>query len=141
MTATLTPPAHQSQPARRDYNEPDCWPHPFDIMAVTALYQTHDITPSAPRNVQADATHNTVTLTWNPPTKGDVEGYRILRRAVPGGGFREIVAHTRDTATSYIDRNVERGTRYFYQVQAIAVKGHTRGELSSIVIIRTQVSP
>ena len=39
MTATLTPPAHQSQPARRANNELDWWPNPFDIMAIYVLYQ------------------------------------------------------------------------------------------------------
>ena len=78
--------------------------------------------PAKPRNLEATATHDSVTLTWDDPGDNTITGYVILRR-IPGddpeGHFDELVADTKTAATSYTDNTVSAETRYTYRIKAI----------------------
>ena len=78
--------------------------------------------PDQPKGLEATATHDSVTLTWNDPGDDSITGYVILRR-IPGvdpeGQFDELVADTGTDATSYTDGTVAAENRYTYRIKAI----------------------
>ena len=82
--------------------------------------------PAKPRNLEATATHDSVTLTWDDPGDNTITGYVILRR-IPGvdpqSHFDELVADTGTAATTYTDNEVSAETRYTYRIKAINVAG------------------
>ena len=82
--------------------------------------------PDKPTGLEATASHDSVTLTWDDPGDDSITGYVILRR-VPGvdpeGQFRELVADTGTDATTYTDNTVSAETRFTYRVKAINEHG------------------
>ena len=82
--------------------------------------------PDKPRDLEATATHDSVTLTWNDPGDDTITGYVILRR-IPGvdpeGHFDVLVADTGTAATTYTDDTVSAETRYTYRIKAINEHG------------------
>ena len=82
--------------------------------------------PDKPTGLQAAATHDSVTLTWDDPQDDTITGYVILRR-VPGvdpeGQFSELVSNTGTAATTYTDDTVSAETRYTYRIKAINEHG------------------
>ena len=80
--------------------------------------------PDQPTGLEATATHDSVTLTWDDPQDDSITGYVILRR-VPGvdpqGQFSELVSDTGTDATTYTDDIVSAETRYHLPHQ-----GHQR---------------
>ena len=82
--------------------------------------------PDKPRGLEATATHDSVTLTWDNPGDDSITGYVILRRipAVdPQGHFNELVSNTGTDATTYTDNTVSAETRYTYRIKAINEHG------------------
>ena len=78
--------------------------------------------PDKPTGLEATATHDSVTLTWDDPGDDTITGYVILRRipAVdPQGQFSELVSDTGTDATTYTDDTVSAETRYTYRIKAI----------------------
>ena len=82
--------------------------------------------PDKPRGLDATATHDAITLTWDDPDDDSITGYVILRR-LPGvdqeGHFNELVANTGSAATNYTDDDVAAETRYTYRIKAINEAG------------------
>ncbi len=82
--------------------------------------------PDKPRGLEATATHDSVTLTWDDPQDDSITGYMILRRnrdTGRKGEFRELVADTGTAATTYPDDTVSAETRYTYRIKAINEHG------------------
>ncbi len=98
--------------------------------------------PDKPTGLEATATHDSVTLTWDDPDDDSITGYVILRR-VPGvdpeGHFDVLVADTATAATSYTDDTVSAETRYTYRIKAI--NGAGTSERSRWVHIDTPAAP
>ena len=78
--------------------------------------------PDKPTGLDATASHDSVTLTWDDPGDDTITGYVILRR-IPGvdpeGHFNVLVANTGTAATTYTDNTVSAETRYTYRIKAI----------------------
>ena len=78
--------------------------------------------PDKPTGLEATATHDSVTLTWDDPGDDTITGYVILRR-IPGvdpqGHFDVLVADTGTAAATYTDDTVSAETRYTYRIKAI----------------------
>ena len=77
--------------------------------------------PDKPRGLEATATHDSVTLTWDDPQDDSVTGYVILRRVREndqGGEFSELVADTGTAAATYTDDTVAASTTYTYRIKA-----------------------
>ncbi len=78
--------------------------------------------PAKPTGLDATASHDSVTLTWDDPGDDSITGYVILRR-IPGvdpeGHFDVLVANTGTAATTYTDDTVSAETRYTYRIKAI----------------------
>ena len=98
--------------------------------------------PDKPTGLDATATHDAVTLTWDDPQDDSITGYVILRR-LPGvdaeGHFDELVADTGTAATSYTDDTVAAETRYTYRIKAI--NGAGTSERSRWYHIDTPAAP
>ena len=78
--------------------------------------------PDQPTGLEATASHDSVTLTWDDPNDASITGYVILRRTPgvdPEGQFDELVADTGTAATTYTDDTVAAETRYTYRIKAI----------------------
>ena len=82
--------------------------------------------PAKPTGLEATASHDSVTLTWDDPQDDSITGYVILRR-IPGvdpqGHFNELVSDTGTDATTYTDDTVSAETRYTYRIKAINEHG------------------
>ena len=98
--------------------------------------------PDKPTGLEATASHDSVTLTWDDPGDDSITGYVILRR-IPGvdpqGHFDELVADTGTDATTYTDNTVSAETRYTYRIKAI--NGAGTSERSRWVHIDTPAAP
>ena len=82
--------------------------------------------PDKPRGLEATATHDSVTLTWDDPQDDSITGYVILRRVREndeGGEFSELVADTGTAATTYTDDTVAASTTYTYRIKATNAAG------------------
>ena len=78
--------------------------------------------PDKPRGLEATATHDSVTLTWDDPQDDSVTGYVILRRVREndtGGEFSVLVPDTGSASTTYTDDTVVAETTYTYRIKAI----------------------
>ena len=82
--------------------------------------------PDKPKGLDATATHDSVTLTWDDPQDDSITGYVILRRVRvndTGGDFSVLVANTESAATTYTDNEVAASTTYTYRIKAINEHG------------------
>ena len=98
--------------------------------------------PDKPKGLDATATHDSVTLTWDDPQDESITGYVILRRVRvndQGGDFSVLVANTGSAATTYTDNEVAASTTYTYRIQAI--NEHGTSERSRWVHIDTPAPP
>ena len=98
--------------------------------------------PSKPRGLEATATHDSVTLTWDDPQDDSITGYVILRRIPevdPQGQFSELVSNTGTAAATYTDDTVSAETRYTYRIKAI--NEHGTSERSRWYHIDTPAAP
>ena len=98
--------------------------------------------PDKPKGLEATATHDSVTLTWDAPQDESITGYVILRRVRvndQGGDFSVLVANTGSTATTYTDNEVTASTTYTYRIKAI--NEHGTSERSRWVHIDTSAPP
>ena len=93
---------------------------------VYPAYAQEGSAPDKPTGLEATATHDSVTLTWDDPQDDSITGYVILRRnrdTDAEGHFNELVSDTGSTATTYTDGTVSAETRYTYRIKAINEHG------------------
>ena len=78
--------------------------------------------PDQPTGLEATASHDSVTLTWDDPGDDSITGYVILRRVRvndTGGDFDVLVSDTGSAAATYTDDMVAAGITYTYRIKAI----------------------
>ncbi len=78
--------------------------------------------PAKPTGLEATATHDSVTLTWDDPGDESITGYVILRRNrenTESGEFTPLVPDTGSAAATYTDDTVKANTSYTYRIKAI----------------------
>ena len=98
--------------------------------------------PDQPTGLEATASHDSVTLTWDDPGDDSITGYVILRRIRvndTGGDFDVLVADTGTAATTYTDDTVAASTTYTYRIKAI--NGAGTSERSRWFHIDTPAAP
>ena len=95
--------------------------------------------PGRPRSLEAEATHDRVTLDWRAPSSGgDVTGYRVQRR-VGSGRYAVVAADTGSAVSFYVDEDVQPATQYSYQVRAL--NHGEEGDWSSAETVTTAAAP
>jgi len=68
-----------------------------------------------PQNLSAIAGNNSVSLSWQAPSSGTPQGYKVYRNATAISGVI--------TATTYIDNTAQNGNQYAYYVSAMYAGG------------------
>ena len=85
--------------------------------------------PARPTGLSSQASHDTVTLSWDDPGDPAVSGYVILRRDKDihnRGTFHTINPDTGDADTTYTDATAEPERRYIYRIKAINTAGYSK---------------
>ena len=98
--------------------------------------------PAQPTGLSAEASHDSITLTWDDPGDDTITGYVILRRnrdTDAEGQFTTLVADTGTAAKTYTDDMVEAETPYTYRIKAI--NAHGTSERSRWVHVDTPAAP
>ena len=104
-------------------------------VSVTTLREK----PGRPRSLEAEATHDRVTLDWRAPSSGgDVTGYRVQRR-VGNGRYAVVAADTGSAVSFHVDEDVQPATRYSYRVRAL--NHGEEGDWSSTETVTTAAAP
>ena len=109
------------------------------LLLVSAVYTVHaedqkvtetrDATgedwPERPTNLQASASHDSVTLTWTASTDDTVTHYAVLRRdrKTDDGGVFKVIDSNAGPETSYTDDTVSPKGSYVYRVKAVNATG------------------
>lgn len=88
---------------------------------------------AAPAGIRISLTDNAVYITWG-QIEGDVSAINIYRST--SGQQPKLIA-TVDDADSYTDKNVSKGTLYFYQLSSVN-KDKKEGSLSDKVALRVR---
>jgi len=89
---------------------------------ITWLCEGMENRPSAPRNVEVDASSGPVHLTWDEPLHADgVKGYKIYKKS---GNIFVKIGETQ--SRSFLDINIRPNTTYEYYVTAVSVRGESR---------------
>ena len=105
----------------------------------TITARVKDDPPAAPTGVTADASHDSVTLSWTAPASGSaVTGYRVLR-GTDANSLTAIAQDTGSAGTEYTDSTVAEETTYFYAVLALSQDGD--GAQSATISAATPAAP
>lgn len=93
--------------------------------------------PDSPTGVNAQATYDSVSITWNHSKSADVDGYLVFRRARDERKFTKLTPQPIKN-TIFRDRDVTEGTIYFYQIRAVDKAGNTSkdAEADSVEILK-----
>ncbi|HVL87403.1 MAG TPA: fibronectin type III domain-containing protein, partial [Candidatus Thermoplasmatota archaeon] len=95
-------------------------PRSIEVSATTPV----PTVPSAPRNLQATAGPEKITLSWNTPSSNGgspVTGYRVYRG--PEGAPLDLLAAVPASPRSYVDSDVVVGATYVYALTAVNANG------------------
>ena len=98
--------------------------------------------PAKPTGLNATASGDAVTLSWDDPGDDGITGYRIWRRnrdRDPAGQFSVLVDDTHSDATMFTDRGVKPDTRYAYRIAAVNDAGES--QWSGSARVRTPPAP
>ena len=107
-----TPPEPQPQPEPEPDREPEPEPEPEPRL------------PLAPAGLEAEASPDSVALSWDDPGDASVTHYEVWRRAwAPGERFSLVAADTGTPAASYVDVSVRPERGYVYRVRAVSAAG------------------
>ena len=94
----------------------------FLSLAGTSTAQAQDgSAPAQPTGLAAEASHDSVELTWDDPNDDSITHYQVLRRdrdVHDTGEFVTIDSDTGSDDTKYTDDTVEPEKRYGYRVVA-----------------------
>ena len=98
--------------------------------------------PAKPTGLAAQASHDSVTLTWDDPDDDSITSYVVLRRNIAEqdpGEFTTVAANTGSAATAHTDDGVEPETHYAYRIKAI--NAHGTSPRSGYVNVETEAAP
>ena len=92
-----------------------------------------------PTGIAISSAESVITLSWNANPECDIYGYRVYRSTTSGTGYQEI-AYVRP-GTSYLDRNIANGTRYYYAVKAYSYAGVGSAYSSEVNALAIDTTP
>ena len=107
-------------------NSESAWSAPIETVVASSSSDptaTAIALPDPPSDLNAEVTHNSVTLNWSAPQSvAGISGYQILRRDQgldPENQFQVIEETSGSSATTYVDSAVQPNRRYTYRVSAL----------------------
>ena len=104
-------------------------------VALTVQAQGQEITPTStatgedppahPTNLQVEAEHDSVSLTWEASSDQTVTHHAVLRRDrdEDASGVFHVIDGNAGSGTSYTDRSVSAQSSYVYRVKAVSPTG------------------
>ncbi len=104
-------------------------------LTETVTTRVKDNPPAAPTGLAADASHDSVTLTWTAPDTGTVTGYQVLRGTEAGS----LTTLAEESGSQHTDATVTAETTYHYAVLALSQDGD--GVQSETVSATTPAEP
>ncbi len=113
-----------------------------DTAVITITDNDEPLETAAPTGLRGQATHETVTLTWDDPEDDSITGYQIRRRDTSHqeiGEFSVLVDDTGTLDTAHTDTDVVAGRRYVYRIKARY--GSTLSVTSDYVNVRVSRPP
>ena len=110
----------------------DPWSGPW---TETVTGRVKDDPPAEPTGLTADASHDSITLTWTAPATGTVTGYRVLRVTQAGS----LTTLAEESGSQHTDSTVTAETTYHYAVLAHSQDGN--GVQSTTVSTTTPAEP
>jgi hypothetical protein len=93
-----------------------------DVTRSTGPDTTPPVPPEDVITVTPEETGRLV-VSWSANTEGDLAGYQIYRSTTQGSGY-ELIASLDETLLSYIDKDLDDETTYYYAVTAIDTSGN-----------------
>ena len=115
-----------------DEEEPTPTPEPTPEPEATEVTATQDATgddpPAPPTDLEADAEHDSVTLTWAESTDDTVTHYAVLHRNrdTDEAGVFQVIQADAGPEVSYTDSTVAAESSYEYRVKAVSPTGVSR---------------
>ncbi|NPA75623.1 MAG: DUF2341 domain-containing protein [Euryarchaeota archaeon] len=97
------------------------------------------VVPKAPQNLNAEKNRISVNLTWAPPENYKevaIDEYEIYRS--DDGKNYKIIGTSQNT--SYCDKYVEEGKKYYYYIAAVSISG-IEGNISNTIVVDLIFSP
>lgn len=93
------------------------------------------IAPGAPKSLRATKSDSNVVLSWTPSVKGTytIDGYSVFR-----GTSSDVLSYVTNVASNestWSDRTVKSGTRYYYYVKAFDIKNNFSPESNTVSIL------
>ena len=128
-TATPEPtPTATPDPTPTPTPEPEEPEEPETAEVTAEADATGDKPPAPPMDLEADAEHDEVTLTWTASTDDTVTHYAILRRNpdTDEAGVFLVIEADAGPGVSYTDSTVAAESRYVYRVKAVSPTGVSR---------------
>lgn len=110
----------------------------FLLMSCNTSTTEPELPPTSPSNlIITNVDHSIISLVWADNSDNE-EYFLIERRLGDSNQFTEIVELSSNT-TTYIDSNLTRGTKYYYQIRAVR-KGDIYSQYSNIADATTLIS-
>ena len=115
--------------------------HAEDQEGTATRDATGENSPDRPTNLQASASHDSVTLNWTASTDQSVTHYAVLRRDrnADAVGVFHVIDSNAGSAASYTDGSVSPEGSYVYRVKAVSPTGVS--QWSSYVSVDTPAAP
>ncbi len=103
-----------------------------EVSESVAITPEDRFPPAVPAGLTAVAGVQSVALSWERNTEGDLRGY-YLYRSVEGGPFERVGELLEAPAAS--DRGIETGRRYRYAVTAVDQKGNESARSAAVEVV------
>ncbi len=92
-----------------------------------AVYVPPDIAPpDLPQNLRGKSSKAGVILSWKRNRELDIAGYNVYRSTIHGSGYQKINSSL-ISVPKYIDKQIVKGTTYYYVVTAVNNSGVESG--------------
>ena len=111
-------------------------------LAHDAVDLAPTVAPARPTGLSSEASHDSVSLTWDDPGDATITHYQVFRRDTSIhaiGEFITLVDNTGSAATTYTDETVEPESQYVYRVKAVNAQGAS--QWSSFADAQTPAAP
>jgi hypothetical protein len=103
---------------------------------VTVYVPPDIIHPDPPQGVTAKSLRGEVRLSWSRNRTLDLAGYNVYRSTTSGSGYQKINnLLIPKTKPKYVDKQVIKGTTYYYVVTAVNTSGGESGYSNEVKVV------
>jgi hypothetical protein len=108
--------------------------------SVSAVNEEYNPKPWQPQNLSASIQATKITLQWNANKDPDIAHYIVYRSLINGftPSVNTIIGIADNPDTTFIDRNIQPGTTYYYRITAVDEVGQESRQYSTQISATTQ---